>query len=333
MKPRIICLTPVKNESWILAKFLSAASLWADHIIIADQNSDDGSVEIAKEFDKVRLIRNNSPDFNEPERQKMLIEAAREIPGRRLLVALDADEFLTPNFLDGPEWDAALEAPAGSVFSFQRAELMPDLKSYWTEEGFLFGFMDDGESRHEGSVIHSTRLPIPQNTTIIGMNDIEVMHFQYTDWERMKSKHRWYQCWERLNFSERSPIDIYRIYNHMYAVGTERRTTIPDWWFGRYLELGIDLKAVNKDKAYWWDGEVLNFLHRYGTEVFRKEAIWDTDWREKAVSSGFTGHESFNDPRSFFEKAVHTWLKKSQLISNRFPVRMIDWLLKRLFKW
>ncbi|MDR1737564.1 MAG: hypothetical protein LBR66_01915 [Candidatus Symbiothrix sp.] len=28
MKPAIICLTPVKNEAWILDRFLTAASLW-----------------------------------------------------------------------------------------------------------------------------------------------------------------------------------------------------------------------------------------------------------------------------------------------------------------
>ena len=31
-RPKIICLTPVKNEEWILRRFLRLASLWADHI-------------------------------------------------------------------------------------------------------------------------------------------------------------------------------------------------------------------------------------------------------------------------------------------------------------
>ena len=35
--PTVICLTPVRNESWILERFRPGASMWADHIVIADQ--------------------------------------------------------------------------------------------------------------------------------------------------------------------------------------------------------------------------------------------------------------------------------------------------------
>ena len=69
-KPIVICLTPVRNEALILDRFLKATSLWADHIIIADQMSTDGSREIAKKHPKVTLIDNLSETFNEPERQK-----------------------------------------------------------------------------------------------------------------------------------------------------------------------------------------------------------------------------------------------------------------------
>ena len=39
-KPTVVCLTPVKNEAWILDRFLKCAGLWAEHIIIADQGAD-----------------------------------------------------------------------------------------------------------------------------------------------------------------------------------------------------------------------------------------------------------------------------------------------------
>ena len=76
-KPFLICLTPVKNEAWILHAFLKATSLWADYIIIADQMSTDGSREIALSYPKVILIDNDNQEFNEVERQKMLIDKAR----------------------------------------------------------------------------------------------------------------------------------------------------------------------------------------------------------------------------------------------------------------
>ena len=94
-------------------RFLKCTSLWADHIIIADQQSTDGSREIAARYPKVILIDNLSPTFNEPERQKLLLEKARTIPGQRLLIALDADEILTANFMNSSEWNTVLEIPVG----------------------------------------------------------------------------------------------------------------------------------------------------------------------------------------------------------------------------
>ena len=67
-QPKIICLTPVRNEAWILKAFLSATSLWADIIIIADQMSTDGSREIARQFPKVKLLENNRSDIQKPVR-------------------------------------------------------------------------------------------------------------------------------------------------------------------------------------------------------------------------------------------------------------------------
>lgn len=55
MKPIVCCLTPVKNEACILERFLYAASLWADHIIVADQMSTDESREIAKKIQRLYL--------------------------------------------------------------------------------------------------------------------------------------------------------------------------------------------------------------------------------------------------------------------------------------
>jgi len=37
---RIVVVTPVRNEAWILERFLSVTSRFADHIIIADQALD-----------------------------------------------------------------------------------------------------------------------------------------------------------------------------------------------------------------------------------------------------------------------------------------------------
>lgn len=91
-----IVLTPTKNEEWIIELFLKITSLFADHIIIADQFSTDKTVEIAKKFPKVIIIENDNTEYDEQYRQKLLIDKARSLfPGNNLLLALDADEIIT----------------------------------------------------------------------------------------------------------------------------------------------------------------------------------------------------------------------------------------------
>ena len=92
-KPIHIVMTPTRNEAWMIRAFLECNGLWADYIIIADQMSTDGTREIIKAYSQplpkgngdkknraeVILIDNTNPEFNEAERQAMLVEKAREV--------------------------------------------------------------------------------------------------------------------------------------------------------------------------------------------------------------------------------------------------------------
>ena len=51
----------------------------------------------------------------------MLVEAARSIPndGKRIFIALDADEALSANWRKSPEWHKLLRAAPGTVLAFQ----------------------------------------------------------------------------------------------------------------------------------------------------------------------------------------------------------------------
>jgi Glycosyl transferase family 2 len=331
-KLNIICLTPVKNEAWILDRFIKCTSLWADYIIIADQHSTDQSRQIALRYDRVILVENKSSTFNEPERQKLLIAEARKLPEPRLLITLDADEILTANCLNSPEWNTLLQAHTGTVIRFQRAELLPDLTSYWMpNEEFAWGFMDDG-SEHFGKKIHSPRLPIPTQVPTISLRDIKVLHYQYTNWERMQSKHRWYQCWERLNYSQKSAIDIYRRYHHMDSLVKEQIYSLPKEWLAGYEQQGIDMTSIYQEPQFWWDQQVLELLDKHGTKIFSREAIWDVDW--SALAQKFNGKQlsCYRDPRNFLDKLIHRWLKKTQTQPSKLSTRFCDRFLK-LLKW
>jgi glycosyltransferase involved in cell wall biosynthesis len=330
--PIVICLTPVKNEAWILDKFLECASLWADYIIIADQNSDDGSCEIASRFEKVKIIQNPSSSLNEAQRQKLLLEAARKLPFPRLLIALDADEFLSPNFVSSFEWQSALNSQPGTIIKMPSVQIKPDMKHYWQLGEGAFGYIDDGHE-HSGSLIHSPRVPLPSSAPEIKFKEVVVMHYQYVDWERMRCKHRWYQCWERLHNGHRSAIDIFRQYHHMYAVKKNELKEIPNWWFDGYSTYGIDIENISKEEFRWWDKEVLRNIEEYGAEQFSKESIWDVQWKTIAYQYGYKNTSKFEDPRSFLEKIVHTWLLKTQPYSEATGVRLIEKILKKYFGW
>lgn len=267
---KVVCLTPTKNEAWIIDKFLSAASLWADHIIVADQMSNDGTQEIVKRHKKAILIENRSTEFNESERQKLLIESARKIPGKKLLIALDADEFLSANFETAQEWEDIKGADTGTVFLFKWPFIKSTFKQYWagSESKMAFAYMDDG-ANHIGKQIHSTRVPFPKNVKITKVNDIVIMHYQFTDWKRMKSKHRWYQCYERFNFPLKSAVKIFRMYNHMYQIKESDFSTIPNEWFANYLKEGIDVDRVNISEKYYWDYEVDKMLETDNENVLK----------------------------------------------------------------
>ena len=110
-----------RNEAWVLERFLRAASTWADVIIVLDQASDYGSTEIARRFSKVQLAEYGCQSYDDPIRRGMLVDLARAaVPGPRILVALDADEFIAADSWQHQDmrdllsarlarWDASLD--------------------------------------------------------------------------------------------------------------------------------------------------------------------------------------------------------------------------------
>ena len=53
---KIVVVTQVKNEEWILERFLALTSRFADAIVVADQRSTDRSREIYAQFSKSHPI-------------------------------------------------------------------------------------------------------------------------------------------------------------------------------------------------------------------------------------------------------------------------------------
>lgn len=317
----VICVTPVRNEAWILERFLTSAALWADHIVVADQASTDGSGDIARNHSRVTVVDNPAPSYDEGARQRLLLDAARQIPGRRLIVALDADEALSSTWHGSAEWDSARAAAPGTAFAFDWVNVLPAGDSAWIPpHKIVFAFVDDG-SEHLGERIHSTRVPVPDTDRVVAIDDLKVLHFQHTNWKRMESKQRWYQCWEALGHTSKRPIQIYRQYHRMDAFPREEIHPLDERWLSGYRERGIDMSAARDDDLYWWDEEVFDWIVEHGPRAFRKLALWDVDWSEVGRRLGRdVAPARVRDPRGPFAKTVHRWLDMTQRRNLESPV-------------
>lgn len=277
---KIIVLTPVKNEDWILDIFLSTCSLFADAIIIADQLSTDRSEEICNNYEKVILIQNKNENFNEDERQIQLIDAAREFfpDDKRILIALDADEIMSGNVLLSEELALIKKADYGTSLYFEKPTFLNDINHVirYQGNGWPLGFVDNG-IEHKPAKIHSTRLPIGDKKLIL--KDLKILHYGLIRPQAIAAKLRFYSCLEnikktkgvfqrRLSYPEN--LDI----NQTNAL---IETTNSNWIKPWTLQ-GIYLDKFITSEFYWHDLAVLDFFKKYGYKKFKYEDIWYYDW-------------------------------------------------------
>lgn len=311
-----IVLTPVKNESWILETFLSATSLWADLIIILDQNSTDNSVAIAKKFPKVKIIHNEDIYLNEFRRQNMLIESAREHGTNNLLFALDADEIFTSEIQNSEILNNLHSFKEGTAFAFEWINIDPSFQKYWIQRMQPICFKDDGKTIDQNQrLIHRTRVPI-ENKEVILQREPKVLHFQYLNWENMQLKQEWYQCHEIVYNQDLSQIYLYRKYNHMYKNARSYKQ-LNRKWIDDYLDKGINLIELKKFEINEWRIiEIDKFILKYGKEFF-KEIIFKVYKNRKVKMS-----------------KIELYLKATTLLYNnykiiRYYLKAIDFFVEK----
>ena len=323
-----VVMTPVRNEAWVLRAFLEATSRWADYIIIADQMSTDGSREIALQYDKVVLIDNNNPEFNEPERQAMLITKAREIAAGRdtLLWGLDADEVLDASFQDTDDWRRIIHSVPGDVIWFKWAEICPDKKHYWLSPVTYYPwlFHDDGAEPHGNYVrnMHSMRIPYPiEEKQLHYVDDFRVLHLAYLNPNRTQAKRRFYSFvdWE---MNHRSPVILSRSYAQTKRDDLVFELSDKMIHSQTYCDLDILSLVDTSETKFWFDDYVTTHLGKYSNKKTRKLPIWD-----KSLLKNY----SLDDPRTILDKLVHFYLESTQR-NNAIIRRGIDKLLKFFYK-
>lgn len=334
-KPIHIVMTPTRNEAWMIRAFLECNGLWADYIIICDQMSIDGTREIISEYIdkwkeengkcKVIKIDNTNPEFNEAERQGMLVAKAREVAAGRdtLLWGLDADEILPANWQETADGKHILNSVKGDVFCFKWAQVAPDMKHYGDSIYFPWLFHDDGVEPHGNYVrkMHSMRIPYPkEEKQVYYVKDFRVLHLGGIDPLRVAAKCRFYLFvdWEN---NHSNMVQLSRIYyrhrienidfDMSYMLEDESIAFEKDVW--TLVEVGAN--------HTWLDNYIHERLNKYPMEQLRKLDIWDEE---------FLKNYKIKDPRRWIDKLVHTYLHKTQKHQN-IIVRGIDKVLKKIY--
>ena len=342
-KRSIVALIPTKNEAWIIGRALACASLWADHIVVADQGSYDSTREIARSFPKVILLDNSNADFSEIDRQRLMIDAARTIPGDKVLVAIDADEILSANVVESDAWRNAVDASPGTVIAFAKLDLYPIPDTYCLHSvedrgAYLpFAYIDDGAA-HDGGIIHTTRIPQPDNAPTVQLDDIVLLHYSMCNMRRFESKDRWYACFDRSTFPQKSIVSIHRSNDWVdrLRAGFRVRPTRTEW-FDAYERAGIDVRGVDWETGsgmgwFWWDFDILRMFQRYGIDTFAMLDLWSVDWeaaRQDGTARGFDGlpQSPIRPPRRMADILFRQTLIRARKIRGR---RYVDGALRRV---
>jgi len=282
---KIIVVTPVKNEAWILDRFLSVTSQFADLIIIADQNSTDGSLDIYPLYPKVHLINNDSVSFNEASRQLLLLETARRLvpDNKRIILALDADEILSANSVGSFGWQRMLEAPVGTILYFEKPDLyITPLNALRQENLWPLGYVDDG-AEHTPAKIHSIRIPRPPYAADLYLNDIVAMHYSLTRVEAQNAKMQFYSMLENILHQGHFLARRFKYgYNFDSFIKNSKLEKTPPEWFKGWEDLGIDMTTIPRASSFWYDEEALKLFSLYGYRKFWVDNIWERNWPQLA---------------------------------------------------
>ncbi len=330
-----ILVLPIKNEEWILESTLACASLWADHIIVADQNSEDSTPEILKKFSKVLVIKNNN-QFHSSNVRKLLLDAARNFDGNNAIFSFDADEIPTSHILEKEYWDKISSLNPGSAIEMQWVNLWRSPDFYRTDEGSMhkpqyksFGFIDNRKMEYTTLNVvndHTSRIPAEAEKKPVRFEFPKVLHYQFANWQRTMSKQAYYRVVELLqkdnNFLTHLKINL------KYLPSKDERglklEPVPNEWFKGFG--GLLPKSFPAGELFWQDLEVLRQFEKHGTKKFSSLDIWDVDWESKRKdwkknSNQSIGIGEITDARSitqkFFQKHILPLLVLFRPIYNK----------------
>lgn len=328
--PLLVVLTPVRNEAWILRAFLEATSLWADWIIVADQKSTDGSREIARSFSKVILVENDREEMHMAATRRLLFEESKKIVGDKIIFTLDADEFLSGDFVNTEDWQKILHSEPNDAFCWRWMNLSKNNPDEYSSHVHYYWAVHESEELWTGEFpdkfIHEWRLPWPPNAKSFNLDGFCSIHFARVNQLRQWNKERFYQVSTFARQSSSNPIRLSRYY---HAEEHLEYYPVPKDAYSYYLRNGVDIWSLVdlKDEGQYYTDAILSYFRLQGIERFAVLDIWDPKWMD---------NNGIKDPRNGIQRALHKYLSFTCKISRKrgrsLFIRAIDKLLSIVFR-
>jgi hypothetical protein len=351
---KTIVYLPVKNDKWIIEKSILSISKWADHLFVADESSDDGSLDI---YSKLSFLENVSfikrPKFDQtgPDNRNYLLNLARSFDGENLIFELHADEIISARILNPDFKLKYLESlkPRSSLLLpwytlWEKPHLYRDDKSIWSNNYCWFGYRDDRKVKFTGACFHGPRAPEETHVNKVVIDELPVLHYQFLNKSNERSKQAIYHIFERNHYPKKSTEQI----NKTYAVAFDDRgvklKVIPDVHTKLWLDAGININEVyERHDLNWRDLEILRNFKKYGLDYYKNVNIWYIDWELKRKEAmelpGYDGYSrKIIDPRDLSTKMAHWWVTRFQRYAYwrfdfiKFAVKKVAGIVATRFK-
>jgi len=314
-------ITPVKNEAPLLEAFIRHHTPLFDHIVIADQQSIDGSWEIAKSHANVIALQNDSTHYDEHRRRVLMLEEVERRHTGAFVMGLDADEFL---LADPAEWERScrnwVASHPSKTLRFDWNYLLPNGTEWFVQRQDFCRPVLSGEP--PPGFINRPRIPISDEK--LHCPDFPILHLNLYWLRRMRMKVWWYLALEAAG-GKKPSIDSLRLYSRNACLAMPNRQPVPEK-FQPAVRKVLDSLAVQDTWDTWHKTELLKILAADDRSRLSHTPIWSFPWNTELEAAGHPPHRR----PSLRCLALAWWISKTNAKKGTLPVRVVDAVLRRI---
>jgi Glycosyl transferase family 2 len=282
--PKVIALTAIRNEDWVLGLSLRVSLSYCDAVVITDHGSADRTAQIIDEAQsefphrEISIRRTSDTEWMEMDIRQEMLDRGRRLGGTHFVI-VDADEVPTGNLFSGLRELALKPAPGCFV-------ALPMIATYHSANRFRWdgpwgdasripwAFCDSAALRWKIADPYQLHRRTPFKAVngglaVAGRDGGGLFHLQFVNKARLQSKAVWYKMTETLRYpGKRSPQDLNQIYDWTLREDAETEIyDVPESWWGPYAEMGW-LRHFIPEAEAWQLHEARRLAGDHGLKVF-----------------------------------------------------------------